>query len=232
MEPQEEVYGYVRVSTKDQSNSLIVQPERIKRYCEFMNLKLKGIYIDENVSGFTAMDKRPEGSKLLHLLQSGKIKTIVVVKPDRLFRNVEDALITTNAWNDQGVALHIIDMGGASFTTKTANGRLIFTVLISIAQFERDHTAERTIAVLSNKKENGKVYANQVLGFDKTPDGNLIPNLLEMETVNKIFELSANKKPNAIAKILNDSHYKTKTGKDFFPSTVQYILKNPIYKQK
>lgn len=221
---------YIRVSTQDQENSKEIQKERLISYCKFQNLEIEEMFIDENISGFTELKNRPAGSKALKCLEKGKASTIVAIKPDRLFRNTADALMTIDLWNEQGVDLHIIDMGGASFTTKTAIGRMVFTTLIAFAQFERDITAERTSAVLQAKKAAGKVYCRSILGFDKIGD-QLIPNENEQKTIKAIMELSNSHNPNAIADILNEHGYTTKAGKPFYRATVNSIINNPIYKQ-
>lgn len=222
--------GYIRVSTDDQKASLEVQHERIINYCKFQDISLTEIITDEDVSGFIEFAKRPGGSKATALLNAGTISTIIAIKPDRLFRNTIDGLTTVALWNEQDIDLHIIDMGGASFTTKTAVGKLIFTQLISIAQFERDNTGERIKAVLNHKKKQNKMYTRRVLGFDKL-DGALIPNSTEQDTIATILSLSNQAwAPNKISKYLNDNHYKSKAGGKFYPSTIQFILKNPIYK--
>jgi len=222
--------GYIRVSTDDQSNSIAVQTERINSYCKFQNIILTEIIIDEDVSGFTEFDKRPGGKKANHLLANTEAKTIIAIKPDRLFRNTVDGLITVAAWNEQNVDLHIIDMGGASFTTKTAIGKLIFTQLISIAQFERDNTGERIKAVLNHKKDNLKAYTRRILGFNIV-DGQMVPNPSEQEIIDKIFALSNDGwAPNKIAKYLNDNQFKAKEGGQFYASTIKKIINNPIYK--
>lgn len=226
METQQTVIGYIRVSTDDQNNSLEVQEKQIKQYCLFKELTLITIIQDEDISGHSEFYSRPGGQKVKTLL--GKCNTIVAIKPDRLFRNVKDALITVDDWNKQNIDLHIVDMGGSSFTTKTAAGRLIFTTLISFAEFERNITGERTKSVLNNRKSEGKVYSGMILGFDKT-DGVLTRNEAEQEIIREIKHLSVSFKAKKIADILNEKGFRTKTNKLFHPSTVKYILDNPIY---
>lgn len=223
--------GYIRVSSDDQENSIVVQTERIINYCKFHEIILSEIIVDKDISGFTEFNKRPGGNKANHILSTTDTKTIVSIKPDRLFRNTIDGLITVASWNEQDVDLHIIDMGGASFTTKTAIGKLIFTQLISIAQFERDNTSERIKAVIGHKKKNKKAYTSRILGFDSI-SGELIPNQSEQATIKTIFALSEQAwAPNKISKYLNDNKFNTKCGGPFFASTIQCILKNPIYTQ-
>lgn len=237
METKTKVYGYVRVSTQDQENSLEVQEKRIREYCQFKHLDLVEIFVDENVSGYSEFEKRPEGCKLTKLLTKN-VKAIVAVKPDRLFRNTSDALLTVESWDKMGIELHMIDIGGATLATKTATGKMIFTILIAFAQFERDTTGERVKVVLKNKKETGKAYAGSVFGYDKTggilvngklKNQKLIPNEEEQKTISVIMDLKKVYKADRICRILNTTGYRTKTNKRFHPSTVRAIIGNSIH---
>lgn len=218
--------GYIRVSTGKQDNSLDVQRQRIKDYCIFQNIELVEIFCDQDVSGFKEFNKRESGALAQQKL-TGDIKTIISIRPDRLFRNLQDALLTTNDWNDKGIDLHIIDMGGASFTTKTANGKLIFAMLIAYAQFERDLTGERTKSVLNKRKGDSKVYCREVFGYDKI-DGKLVPNENEQIIIGEIKKMQ-NLKPSNIAHRLNFLGYKTKNGNKFQTSTINSIINNKIH---
>lgn len=217
--------GYIRVSTADQSNSLEVQEKKIRDYCTFREIELSEIFIDEDVSGGKPFYDRQGGQAANKALLNG-VDTIISVKPDRLFRNVKDALITVDDWSEQGVSLHIIDLGGNSIDTKTALGRMFFIQSISMAEFERLITGERIKAVLNNKKDTGKVYCNAILGFDNK-EGKLVPNEEEQKIVS--FIKSSELNPAALAIKLNSMGYKAKKGGKFFRSTVQNILENPIY---
>lgn len=220
--------AYIRVSTGDQNNSLIVQEKKIIEYCRFKELDLVEIIADEDVSGGKEFNKRPGGSKICQHFENG-IKTIIAIKPDRLFRNVKDALITVDDWTEQEIDLHIIDMGGSSFTTNTAIGRLFFTTVISFAEFERNITCERTRAVLQNRKSDKKSYSPPVLGYDKV-DGTMVPNPEEQEIINYIkIGQSKGCGPTRIAKALNRFGYRTKTKKKFLPSTIQAVMGNSIH---
>jgi site-specific DNA recombinase len=217
---------YIRVSTADQENSLELQEKSLRQYCQLKNLNVIQAIIDEDVSGFKPLYARKGGSLIPSLLQSAKI--VVAMKPDRLFRNVIDSLTTIDQWNKDNIALHIVDMGGAQFRTDTAIGKLMFTTIISFSQFERDITGERVKAISTDKKANGKVYCGELFGFDKVK-GELIPNQREQEILSTIKQLSAKFKPTRIARILNNTGHRSKKGLPFRQSTINYIIKNPIY---
>lgn len=238
--------GYIRVSTADQGNSLEVQTRKIQDYCNFRGITLEHIYTDEDVSGGKPFYSRAGGAEANNALINSDIKTIVCVKPDRLFRSVKDALITVDDWSNNKISLHIIDLGGNSIDTQTALGRMFFIQSISMAEFERNITGERTKSVLNHRKDTGKSYCAAILGFDNV-DGERMVNFSEMETVKKIFNLHyTGYSMNNIAEALNKygikpkNHgkiYKRKDGTEytkestFHASTIKSILDNPIYQQ-
>lgn len=221
------VYGYVRISTDRQDESKEVQEKRIREYCEFKHLQLEEVFVDEGVSGSIPIDKRPEGSKLC-LLLTKHVKGVICVKPDRLFRSTTDALISVEKWNKLGIELHVVDLNGATLNTTTASGKLIFTILIAFAAFEREQTGERIKVVLNNKKATGKMYSGYLFGFDKV-DGMLVRNESEQDIIAIIKqnkdELSAAK----IADKLNLAGLRAKKGGKFFPSHIFNVLNNSIY---
>jgi len=223
----EEVILYLRVSTGDQSNSLEVQKNRLTEYCSYKNLAIKEIIVDEDISGHKPFYERPGGAIAKELFRKG-IKTIVVLKIDRIFRNVKDSLITIDEWQEEDIALHVADIGGNSIDVKTAMGRMFFIQAVSMGELERNLAAERTKAVLNNKKDTGKVYCNAILGFDKV-EGKLVKNEEEYKVIEFIQQFKDELSPAKISDKLNAAGYRAKKGGVYFPSTIQSILKNPIY---
>ncbi|MFK3939775.1 recombinase family protein [Alkalihalobacillus sp. NPDC078783] len=130
-------YGYARVSTVSQD--LEVQLKQLKEEgCE-------NIYSEK----FTGTKKdRPEFLKLLEELKEGD--TMVVTKLDRFARSTVDAIQTVRTLFDKGVRVHILNMG---IVEDTVTGRLIFNIMSSFAEFERDMIVERT--------QEGKMIAKQ-----------------------------------------------------------------------
>jgi hypothetical protein len=83
--------------------------------------------------------KRPEGERLL--AKVGKGDVVITARLDRAFRSAADALGTLEEMKDQGVALHMIDLGG----DVCGNGisKLVFTILSAMGENERDRIRER-----------------------------------------------------------------------------------------
>ena len=78
-----------------------------------------------------------------------------------------------------------------SVDTSTATGKMFFTVLAMLAQFERDITGERTKTVLDMKRKEGKVYNHTPFGFDRVGDL-LIPNKAEQQAIKRMKDMRNN----------------------------------------
>lgn len=221
--------GYIRVSTADQSNSLEVQTKQIKNYCIFQDIELVEIFVDKDVSGGKPFNTRGAGIEVNEALKNLDINTVISTKPDRFFRDVKDALETVDIWSAKKIGLHMIDLGGSTIDTESALGRMFFIQAISMAEFERRITGERTKAVLNHKKDSGKVYSRPMLGFDNI-EGELVENEQEQLIVKDIFAQHENNTSAAkIANDLNERGYKAKNGGVFHQSTVRNIINNTVY---
>lgn len=130
-------YGYARVSTVNQDLDTQIQALE-KEGCDF-------IY-SEKFTGTKA--DRPKFVELLSKLEPGD--TLVVTKLDRFARSTVDAIQTIKQLFDRGVKVHVINMG---LVEDTPTGRLIFNIMSSFAEFERDMIVERT--------QEGKAIAKQ-----------------------------------------------------------------------
>lgn len=227
--------GYIRVSTAQQSEqgvSLQDQAEKIEEYCNFKDLNLVEIIADKGVSGGVPLASREGGQDLFHSIAENEIDVVVSVKLDRLFRDAADCLNTSKEWDNKGIALHLLDLGGSTLDTSTAMGRMFLTISASFAEMEKNLIQERTKNALQYKKTNKEVYGQTPTGYDRKGD-KLVKNDKELELVKYIKKLrNAGNSLRKIADKLNDAGYKTKQGgQKWYASTVSYILKNNLYKE-
>lgn len=93
---------------------------------------------------------RPELKKMIEHLRSGD--QVVVVKLDRIGRNTKNLIELSEQFENLGV--DFISLGD-SIDTSTATGRLFFSVLAAIAQFEADLNRERTMEGLEAARRRG-----------------------------------------------------------------------------
>lgn len=135
------IYGYMRVSTVGQvkGNSLEEQ-EKILRDNGAMIL-----YQDTFTGTKTS---RPNFNKLMEVLQEGD--TLIITKLDRFARNTVEGINVVQTLLDRGVRVSILNMGTVD---NTPTGKLILTVMLGFAEFERDMIIQRTAAGKSIAKE-------------------------------------------------------------------------------
>lgn len=138
------IYGYSRVSTLKQSkgNSLAEQHDL---------LKAAGAQeiVSDSYSG-TKM-QRPAFSELLNRLQEGD--KLVVTKLDRFARTAVEGGAIVKELHERGVTIHILNMGVAD---NSPMGKLMVTMLLAFAEFERDMIVERTQGGKAIARANGK----------------------------------------------------------------------------
>src|SRR5215468_9096771 len=117
---------YLRVSTLEQLKgvSLDAQEERLRAYCTMNGLEIDDVIREEGVSASVPLYKRPGGARVLERINEG-VTNVIALKLDRLFRDAEDALRQTKAWDRAGITVHLIDMGGSSLSTASAMGRML-----------------------------------------------------------------------------------------------------------
>ena len=143
---------YARVSTDRGEQNPEVQIEALKRYIHARDWPVAWVYVD-NMSG--AKRDRPALSSLIDDVKNGvhEIDAVAIVKLDRLARSTQHLLELSSFFEEHGVDLIVKDQ---AIDTTTPAGRLMFTVLGAIAEFERDLISERTKAGLEHARNCGK----------------------------------------------------------------------------
>lgn len=236
-------YGlsYGRVSTVDQFEnedgtrredaSPEMQKVKNKAYIDSLNARSKDVEyrIKEHLSddGFSAKNtNRPNYQRMCSEIASGKIDFIVASEISRLNRNTTDFLELLNHCERYNVHLMIIDL---NLDTSSPIGRVIVTMLVTLAQFEREMTGLRVkdnakARLITDGKINGTI---EVLGLDKDPDriGHFVPNREEIKTVELVFEIylvSPSKRETI--KILKSKNITWKRGEDFTLSRLNSLL--------
>ena len=104
---------------------------------------------------------RPELAKLLDRMTEGD--TVVVESLSRLGRSTKDLLELTELFQRKGVNFVSLK---ESIDTHTSTGRLLFTLMSAIAQFERDIIAERTQEGLRAARARGRMGGRPKVNAD------------------------------------------------------------------
>lgn len=132
--------GYCRVSTGEQS--LDLQKDALTA------LKCERIF-EDRISG--SKQDRPGLNEALGYLRSGDV--LVVWRLDRLGRDLKHLIGTVEDLEKRGVGFKSLQ---EDIDTTTANGKLIFHIFCSLAEFERNLIRERTNAGLAAARARGR----------------------------------------------------------------------------
>lgn len=184
--------GYIRVSSEEQATegvSLDAQRAKVVGYADLYGLELVGIEVDAGASA-KSLD-RPALARALAMLDRGEADGLVIAKLDRLSRSVGDwdRLIADYFGEKAGRKLWSV---ADSIDTRTAAGRLVLNVLMSVAQWEREAIGERTRDALRHKIRVGERCGKVRFGHDLHADGvRLVDNAAEQGGLALIRELRA-----------------------------------------
>ena len=238
----------VRVSTDMQAanpeGSLVTQLQRLRQQVAYKRDTIgepweeAAVYELRGVSGKDSV-RSPEFLRLFEDIRAGRVNTIICTALSRLCRSLRDFLDLLEVLDEHGVEFCSLK---EQFDTTTPHGRLIMTILMALAQFEREQTSERTRDAVVARAERGLWNGGRLFGFDLDPDrkGYLLPNDAEVVGVNFAFEtylevgsiaatVERLNRAGYRAKSFTSRRGKTHVGGEFRFSTVHQMLKNPSY---
>jgi site-specific DNA recombinase len=238
----------VRVSTDRQAmneeGSLKNQLQRLRAHIDYKRTACgeqwqeQAVYELRAISGKDSM-RSQEFQQLFRDISTGRVNTVLCTALDRICRSVKDFLWFFEILNQHNVEFVCLKQ---NYDTTTSQGRLFVTIMMALAEFEREQTSERNQETSAARAERGLWNGGQLLSYDLDPEhrGHLIPNPQEVVLVNyaidSYLELGSIKET---AEALNRRGYRTKAfdsrrgkhhpGVEFGTSSVQYLLKNPAY---
>jgi site-specific DNA recombinase len=237
-----------RVSTDRQASnpegSLKTQLQRLRAHLDYKNATDEedwvevGVYELKGISGKVSMGTE-EYAQIFADIRAGRVNTILCAALERLCRSVKDFLWFFEFINEYGVEFVCLKQ---KYDTTTPQGKLFVTIMIALAEFEREQTSERTRDAVLARAERGLWNGGQLLGYDLDANrkGYLVPNDDEVTLVNFVFEkyLALGSLVETTAAV-NARGYRTKAytsrrgqvhaGAAFNLTSIQYLLKNPAY---
>ncbi|WML43130.1 recombinase family protein [Neobacillus sp. PS3-40] len=166
-------YAYARVSTLHQDLEVQLQALE-KEGCD-------KIYSDKFTGTKT---DRPQFSILLQELKPGD--TLVVTKLDRFARTTADGINTIKGLFEKGIKVHVLNMG---LVEDTPTGRLILSVMLAFAEFERDMIVERTQEGKAIAKQKGNFKEGRPRKFKRAQVEHAL-KLLETNSYKQVEEIT------------------------------------------
>jgi DNA invertase Pin-like site-specific DNA recombinase len=230
--------GYIRGSTSKQIVTCEAQEERIRKYCELQGMTIQAILSDSATTSKIPLDNRPGGSEIISAVKEKKVNAVIVTAIDRAFRNTSEALRWIDVFTKYGVGLHILNFGGSNLDTSSATGKMVFTFMAAVAEWERKIIAERTSAALQAMSANGELvtrpdrvrYGWMVSEDESTDKIVLKKNPKEQANIKRIIEMKASGiDPIEIARSLRKDGVKYRGHKLLVKHVRNIIKKDAIY---
>jgi DNA invertase Pin-like site-specific DNA recombinase len=125
--------GYIRVSTAKQADSgvsLEAQSETVRAMATVQGAELVEVIVDAGESAKSL--NRPGMERLLSLVDSRGVDTVIIAKLDRLTRSVKDLAELMERFKRRGVSLVSV---AESLDIGTAAGRLVLNIMVSVSQW-------------------------------------------------------------------------------------------------
>ncbi len=141
---------YARVSTSNGQNPEM-QLSELRSYCRRRDWEIVGEYVDAGISG--AQEHRPALDRLLSDCQRRAVDAVVVYRYDRFARSLRQLVNALEEFRALGIDFVSLHEG---VDTSTPNGRLVFGIFASIAEFERELIRDRVRSGLAAAKARGK----------------------------------------------------------------------------
>lgn len=140
---------YARVSTDLQSPEM--QLGEVREYCRRRGWEVAGEFIDQAASG--TRESRPALNRLWADARRRRFDAVVVYRYDRFARSLRQLVSALDEFRSLGIDFVSLHEG---VDTSTPNGRLVFGIFATIAEFERELIRERVRSGMAAAKARGK----------------------------------------------------------------------------
>ncbi len=151
---------YARVSKSNGNQNPDMQLRELREYCSRRGWQIVCEYVD---SATGSRESRPDLDKLLAQCRKRSVDAVVVYRYDRFARSLRQLVNALEEFRALGVDFVSLHEGT---DTSTPNGRLVFGIFASIAEFERELIRDRVRSGLAAARARGRRLGRPSVGVD------------------------------------------------------------------
>lgn len=230
-------YGRVSSVHQKEEETIEMQKDALRSFAEYNHLTIIDEYYDEAQSGSLPFANRPEGQRLLTDAKAKKFDAVLFYRTDRLGRSAFEGLRICQQLSDLGVAIRSIS---ENYDTSTPTGKLVFTMLLALAENELSTIKKRMNDGKQRKLRRGLggAVGRAPYGYTQAEDKKLIidntivyANKTKADIVRYIYDatIAENISTIALANRLNSMQVPGPISR-WNCKKVLDIIKSPIYK--
>ncbi len=193
---------YARVSTTDRGQDPETQLRQLREYVERRGFIVHREYVDQ-ASG--AKNDRPAFQAMFKAARRREFDVLVVWRYDRFARSLRELVNALAEFESVGVEFISYSEGA---DTTTPQGRLLFGIMASLAEFERSLIAERVRAGMARAKAQGKHTGRPTLSASKKRQ------ILDLADTNELSGRAIARKvgvsPQTVLNVLAEQRYRNR----------------------
>jgi DNA invertase Pin-like site-specific DNA recombinase len=157
---------YSRVSTTGQDAAM--QVSEMRERCQALGWQ--AVEYADTIS--SRKKTRPGLERLMTDARKRKFDCVMVYKYDRFARSLKELVVALEEFKELGIDFISLHDG---VDTTTSTGRLMFNIIASFAEFERDIIRQRVVSGVEQARREGKVFGRPI-GTGSTKAGRIVPD--------------------------------------------------------